>query len=271
MNRRTFMGSIAASAFAPSLIAGAAPNDRLWKDGKTWVYSITYDEGAADLFKYAVPLHRQYGIPGHIALVASQVGVPRNVPGSTYHGMMIVSKEQCQELAKEGWGFSCHSLTHASTNDDNAQSEVVEAKGVLEKALDMPITIFTVPGSNDAYPPALKVAASAGYKAIFTIYDKVNTFETDLMNLGRVPLHTEYPGPFFSVFDPYKRIHQAIDLHGWIVDYCHCPVPDKPLHPAKDCTSQELEARFEAVKRIGGDDVWLADPNEVIDWLLNNA
>ena len=114
----------------------------------------------------------------------------------------------------------------------------------------------------------MKYGPLAGYTSILTIYDRVNTRETPLYELGRVPLHTEYPPPFFSVFDPYKRIHQAIDLEGWIIDYCHCPMPDRPIHPAKDCTTQELEQRFEAVRRVGGEDVWIAEPNEVVDWLL---
>jgi hypothetical protein len=203
--------------------------------------------------------------------VSSQIGVPRNVPGSSYHGMMILSKAEIHGLVREGWGVSCHSLTHCGVTDENAQTEVVEAKRVLEEALELPITIFTVPGTNDGHPPARKVAAQAGYKAILTIYDRVNTQDSDRMSLGRVPLHTEYPGPFFSVFDPYKRIHQAIDWGGWIVDYCHCPMPDKPIHPAKDCTTQELEERFQKVKEIGGNDVWLAEPNEVVNWLLSHS
>lgn len=242
-----------------------------WKDGKRWVYSITYDEGPQELLNHAVPLHRKYGIPGHVALVSSQIGVLRNVPGSSYHGMMILDKEEIAGLAKEGWGFSCHSMTHCGVTDENAQVEVVEAKKVLEDAIDQPITIFTVPGTNDGHPPAMKVAAQAGYNAILTIYDRVNVQNADLMGLGRVPLHTQYPAPFFSEFDPYKRIHQAIELGGWIVDYCHCPMPGKPIHPAKDCTTEELEQRFQKVKEIGGGDVWLADPNDVVDWIVNKS
>ncbi|MDZ4857369.1 MAG: polysaccharide deacetylase family protein [Candidatus Hydrogenedentes bacterium] len=268
MDRRNFLGLTAATLASPLLLRASSGKPRTWKDGKKWVYSITYDEGPQDLLKYTAPLHRKYGIPGHVALVSSQIGVPRNVPGSSYHGMMILNKEEIHGLVKEGWGMSCHSLTHCGVTDENAQSEVVEARAVLENAIDQPITIFTVPGTNDGHPPALKVAAGAGYKAILTIYDRVNTPGGDMMSLGRVPLHTEYPGPFFSVFDPYKRIHQAMDMGGWIVDYCHCPMPDKPIHPAKDCTTQELEQRFDTVKRIGGDEVWLAEPNEVVEWLM---
>lgn len=239
-----------------------------WKNGKRWVYSITYDEGCEKLLEHALPIHRKYGVPGHVALVASQIGVPRNVPGSSYHGMMILSKAQIHDLMAEGWGVSCHSMTHCGVTFENAQTEVVEARRVLEEALGVEVPMFCVPGDNTGHPPALALAREAGYTSILTIYDRVNTPETDLLSLGRCPLHTEYPAPFFSVFDPYKRLHQAIDLGGWIVDYCHCPMPDVPIHPAKDCTAQELEARFEAVRRVGDEDVWVAEPNEVVSWLL---
>lgn len=240
----------------------------MWKDGKKWVYSITYDEGCELLLEHALPVHRKYGVPGHLALVASQIGVPRDVPGSSYHEMMILSKAQIHGLAAEGWGVSCHSMTHAFFTPDIARREVIESRKVLEDALDMPVTMFTVPGDNTNYPLTLENAAEAGYDSILTIYDFVNVPETDLLRLGRCPLHTEYPAPFYSVFDPYKRIHQAIDLGGWIIDYCHCPMPGKPIHPAKDCTVAELEERFATVCRVGGDDVWLAEPNEVVAYLL---
>jgi peptidoglycan/xylan/chitin deacetylase (PgdA/CDA1 family) len=239
-----------------------------WKDGKRWVYSITYDEGCQGLLEHAVPLHRRYGIPGHVALVASQVGVPRNCPGSSYDGMMILSREELDMLAQEGWGVSCHGLTHAGIVASNARSEVVEARRVLEGTLQRPVPLFCVPNSNDGYPATRAVAAEAGYTAIMTITDMVNPPGQDLLNLGRVPLHTEYPPPFFSKFDPYKRLHQAIDLGGWIIDYCHCPTPDQAIHPWKDCTTAELEQRFATVRRVGGDDVWLAEPNEVVEHLL---
>jgi hypothetical protein len=243
----------------------------MWKDGKRWVYSITYDEGCQKLFDDAVPLHRQYGIPGHVALVASQVGVPRNCPGSSYDGMMILSREELAMLAGEGWGVSCHGMTHAGINSDNARYEVVQARGVLEETLQRPVPLFCVPNDNSSYPAARAVAADAGYTAIMTITDMVNLAEQDLLNLGRVPLHTEYPPPFYSKFDPYKRLHQAADLGGWVIDYCHCPTPGRAIHPWKDCTAEELEERFATVRRIGGDEVWLAEPGEVVEYLQDTV
>ena len=239
-----------------------------WKDGKQWVYSITYDEGCAPLNEHALPVHREFGIPGHVALVATQIGVLRDVPGSSYNGIMILSKEQIQQLCIEGWGVSCHSMTHAGIGPENAEFEVVESRKVLEEALEMPVTMFCVPGNNDSYPASLAVAEQAGYQSILTIYDDINTIDTDLLRLCRVPLHTEYPPPFYSAYDPYKRLHQAIDNNGWVIDYCHCPMPGKPIHPWKDCTLEQLHQRFETVCRIGGGEVWLAEPNEVVQFLL---
>lgn len=261
-----------------------------WEDGKRWVYSITYDEGCAALMEHAVPLHRRYGIPGHVALVASQVGVPRNCPGSSYDGMMILSREEIDGLCAEGWGVSCHGMTHAAITPDNARFEVAEARRVLEETLQRPVRLFCVPGNNNSYPAALGAASDAGYTAIMTLTDMVNlpasmgrvhpsgrtpaappadTPGPALLNLGRVPLHSEYPPPFYSRFDPYKRLHQAIELGGWIIDYCHCPLPGKAVHPWKDCTLEQLEERFAAVRSVCGEGVWLAEPNEVVEYILN--
>lgn len=40
----------------------------VWKNGKRWAYSITYDEGCEALLEHALPLHRGDGIPGYTAL-----------------------------------------------------------------------------------------------------------------------------------------------------------------------------------------------------------
>jgi peptidoglycan/xylan/chitin deacetylase (PgdA/CDA1 family) len=190
------------------------------------------------------------------------------VPGSSYDGMMILSRDEIHMLCGEGWGVSCHSLTHAGITPENAEEEVVASRRVLEEALGLPVTMFCVPGSNEGYPASLAVAARAGYRAILTIYDDVNTPETDLFRLCRCPVHTECPPPFYSAFDPYKRLHQARDCGGWVIDYCHCPMPGRPIHPWKDCTSEQLRERFATVRRVGGEEVWLAEPNAVVDHIL---
>ena len=242
-----------------------------WKNGKKWVYSITYDEGCELLLKHALPIHRKYGIPGHVALVASQVGVKRNVPGSSYDGMMILSRDRLKMLSREGWGISCHGMNHVYISEKNVEEELFLSRLTLEKATGFPVKMFCLPGDNSHFKIVHDRGKEAGYAANLTIYDRINRIDCDLMALGRVPLHTEYPPPFYSEFDPYKRIHQAIDEGGWIIDYCHCPMPGKPIHQAKDCTTEQLEERFATVRRVGGNDVWPAEPNEVVGYLLDKS
>ena len=47
-----------------------------WKHGKRWVYSITCDEGCADLLKFASTLHRRYAISRHMAMLPGDAAKP---------------------------------------------------------------------------------------------------------------------------------------------------------------------------------------------------
>jgi len=57
-----------------------------WKYGKRWVYSITYDEALADLHRFAIPMHEEYAIPGHVELLVGQMGEIRQADNSSYNG-----------------------------------------------------------------------------------------------------------------------------------------------------------------------------------------
>jgi hypothetical protein len=270
MDRRQWLALTGTTALGATLAKPSTAATGGWKNGKKWVYSITYDEAVVDLYKYAIPIHREYGFPGHLAIVSDQIGKIRDLPGSSYHGFQVMGKEHVDELCAEGWGVSCHSLSHCGVTKENGDQEVVEGMRLCRETLERPITLFTVPGDNNGHAPSIKFAEKAGVTAIMTIYDRINTKDTDLLWLGRMPMHTQFPKPFYTDFDPYKGLYLAMKEGGWVIDYNHCPMPDKPVHPAKDMTSQQLRARFDAVKEIGGDEVWIADPNEVVDFLLKD-
>ena len=143
----------------------------MWKNGKRWVYSISYDEGCRLLLEHALPLHRKYGIPGHLALVASQIGVPRNVPGSSYDGMMILSATEIASLRGEGWGVSCHGMTHGTITETNYRYELLESRELMERTLGVPVPMFCLPGDNSHWEVVRKHARESGYTSILTIYD----------------------------------------------------------------------------------------------------
>ena len=71
-----------------------------WKHGKRWVYSITYDEALADLHRFAVPIHEEYGMPGHVEVVVGQLGEIRRVGQSSYNGSVSYTHLRAHETLR---------------------------------------------------------------------------------------------------------------------------------------------------------------------------
>ena len=245
-----------------------------WKGGRTFAYSITYDEGFEDLLAHAVPVHRKYAIPGHLVMVAGQLGQVRRVPSSTYDGIYRhLSGPQLRELMQEGWSVGDHSLTHGDLNGD-PYGEVVTSKRILEEAIGQPVSLFHLPGADFSYAPAARHIDQMGFLAVFFCDDRVNDPDPDLMGLGRClvygregqPWHTLYD-PFPRVYDPYHRLHEARACGGWLVDVTHLVAPDPPA-PWKDATPALLDARFDCLRRVGAGDEWAAEPEEIVDYIL---
>lgn len=245
-----------------------------WKGGRDFAYSITYDEGFVDLLTYAAPIHRQYHIPGHLVMVAGQLGQVRNVPSSTYDGAYRhLSGSQLRELISEGWSVGNHSLTHGDLNNDT-YNEVVTSKRLLEEAIGQPVNLFHLPGADFSYAPAARHIDACGFLAVFFTDDRVNDAAPDLFGLARAlvyvregqPDYTLYD-PFPRVYDPYHRLHEARACGGWLVDMTHLVTPDPPA-PWKDTTPELLNARFDCLRRVGAGTEWAAEPEEVVDYIL---
>jgi len=238
-----------------------------WKFGKRFVYSVTYDEGLEALLGETLQVHERFGIPGHVSMVSAQVGKVRTVKGSTFEGMMHLSARQIHDLRALGWGVSCHSMNHLAITPESAHEEVVLARKVLEDALGIPITMFIVPGNNYSYPASRAVAEEAGYLSILTIWDALNDQDTDLLRLHRTPLIEQGFDPFESAYDPYCRLHEALETGGWICEYTH--IARTPVVSAqKEVRVETLVRRFEKVEEVGGDKVWKATPDDVVDYIL---
>ena len=237
-----------------------------WKYGKQWVYSVTYDEALAALFDHTVPLHEELGIPGHVEVVVGQMGQIRQIGASSYNGYRHMNAGELRQLLSLGWGVGNHSWSHGDVSADLDQ-EIRIAKDVLEEAIGAPVVVYCSPGDNHNMPPAIETARSCGYLCALSITDDINRPDADLWWLNRVTnLHAHY-GPFHSAFDSYYRIHRAQEHRGWIIDYCHCPAPKIP-HECKDVYIHEHRERLETVLSEGGEHVWCAVVDEVVDYML---
>lgn len=239
-----------------------------WKHGKRWVYSITYDEGLVDLHRFAVPMHEEYRIPGHVEVVVGQLGQVRELGQSSYNGFRHMNAGELQDLLARGWGVGNHSWSHEVISPQMVDRELRQAREVLEEAIQAPVLLYCSPGNNENMSDhVLAACRQLGYLGAMSITDALNRPGEELFWLNRTPLHDQYYEPFFSEFDPFRNIRHAQEKGGWIIDYCHCPL-EAPVHRNKDCSQAQLRQRFETVLREGGQEVWCAVPEEVVDYHL---
>jgi hypothetical protein len=109
-----------------------------------------------------------------VAVVAGQVGVPRNVPGSSFDGWLTLGRDDLLSLRREGWGVSCHSLTHPEViTEAAARREIVDSRRRLEEILGFPVPVFCVNYDMGNYPISLNTLRG-GLRRDLTIYDFVN-------------------------------------------------------------------------------------------------
>jgi len=268
------MTTSASPSVRPSTVANpsaaALPTVAPWPNDYRWVYSITFDEGMRELHKFAVPILAEFGVPGHLEVVAGHIGVVRNLGASSYNGFFHMGFDELREMMARGWGVGCHTWTHELITSETVELEIGESKRVIDKGLGEPITIYCSAGDNENMSSfVLDACRRHGYLAAMSITDALNPPGSaaidDLLWVNRTFLHTQGYGPFFSAFDPYRNLLYADRTQGWVIDYCHCPL-EVAVHPNKDCSAAELRRRMEAVCEYGGDRVWLAKVEDVTDY-----
>lgn len=239
-----------------------------WKYGKQWVYSITYDEALADLHRFAVPMHEEYGIPGHVEVVVGQMGEIRNIGNSSFNGYRHMNGAELRDLLARGWGVGNHSWSHEVITPEMVDREIGQAKEVLEEALGEPIIFYCSPGDNtNMSDHVLEACRRHNYLGAMSLTDALNLPGDELFWINRTALHDHYYPPFYSAYDPYRNIRQAQTMQGWIIDYCHCPL-ETAVHPNKDCSEAQLRQRLETILSEGGDAVWCAVPEEALSYHL---
>ena len=239
-----------------------------WKYGKRWVYSITYDEALADLHRFAIPMHEEYRIPGHVEVVVGQMGEIRNIGNSSFNGYRHMNAGELRDLLARGWGVGNHSWSHEIITPETADREIGHAKQVLEAALGDTVILYCSPGDNtNMADHVLDACHRFGYLGAMSLTDALNLPGDELFWINRTALHDHYYPPFYSAYDPYRNIRQAQVVQGWLIDYCHCPL-ETAVHPNKDCSEAQLRQRIETVLLEGGDAVWCAVPEEALSYHL---
>jgi peptidoglycan/xylan/chitin deacetylase (PgdA/CDA1 family) len=120
---------------------------------------ITFDDGNASDVEHALPALRERGLRGTFFVVAGRLGEPE-----------FLSADDVRELAAAGMQVGCHGMRHRPWRGLDEQAlgeELVQAKAVLEKLVERPVTEAACPfGSYDRH--VLKTLRRAGYGHVFT-------------------------------------------------------------------------------------------------------
>ena len=162
-----------------------------WKYDKDWVYSITYDEALADLSRFVIPIHEELGIPGHVEVVAGQIGEVRDCGASSFNGMRHMNAEELRALVEAGWGVGCHSWSHGMVMED-PDLELRRARETIEQAVGRPVTVYCSPGSNENLTPdVLAKLPECAYLAGMSITDDINRPAGLCFGAPSAPTHSD--------------------------------------------------------------------------------
>jgi peptidoglycan/xylan/chitin deacetylase (PgdA/CDA1 family) len=135
--------------------------------------SVTFDDGYADLYEYALPVLLRYGIPATVFVVSATLTDDVRVdwiddPTSTPPDTLTV--DEIIEMQDSGVEFGSHGHTHGDLtelSDDECERDLRTSKQALEDLLGRPASLLAYPrGLHDAR--VRRAAGRAGFSLAFT-------------------------------------------------------------------------------------------------------
>ena len=133
--------------------------------------ALTFDDGYANFYQYAVPELARHGFPSTVFLISDMIGgraewlEPEGLAAAD-----LMDEKMIAELKREGVSFASHGRTHRRLSR-LAPAEIVEevagSKIALERLLGQSVDHFCYP-YGDYNATAVEAAREAGYIAALT-------------------------------------------------------------------------------------------------------
>lgn len=242
-----------------------------WPGDAPFAYSMTYDEGTVDALANALPVHEEFEFPGHVDVVAGQLGQQRRAFGSSLNAYMHMSVEELKFLLERGWGVGNHSWSHyvyPTQPGLNLWREVIWSKYRLEDMLEYPVRIFTIPNDKHNYEPVIELVKEH-YLACAYIDGSPNREGFDLYKIGNFMVAS---GKIRGGYDwKDELLTEKLELGflegSWLYETSHLVMWNVP-QAHKCLTPEDLTRRFEKLREVSGGKMWAAKPDDVIDYVL---
>ena len=158
---------------------------------------ITFDDGYQDNYVNAFPVMKEFGFKGTIFCVANEIGQKG-----------YLRKEEIKEMAKAGFEFGSHTLSHRDLPNLRRQDKVREinsSKSFLSNELQLNINFFCYPrGLYDR--DSVTLVQEAGYLGACSNQPGTNNGKSNpfLLKRTEIALHD-------SLFDFQKKLAGAYD------------------------------------------------------------
>jgi peptidoglycan/xylan/chitin deacetylase (PgdA/CDA1 family) len=173
---------------------------------------ITFDDGEKNIYDYAFPLLKKYGLPALVFLIAGYIGRNNDWDISlTGHRLKHLTWDEIREMQKGGVRFGSHGMSHRNLtrlHSVELEQEILGSKAVLEKEIG-PVDAISYP-FNRINPEVLDKVRKAGYKygfggdgSIELLIKKEAIYITDTLTTMKIKVY-EKPKLAYA----YERIKQ---------------------------------------------------------------
>lgn len=147
---------------------------------------LTFDDGYADLARFAFPPLAEMGFRATVFLVTQQLNGGSAPRGAATFGRPLLDADAIRSWSERGIDFGAHTRTHpdlATLDPEQVEHEIVGSQEDLQSILGKPVTAFAYPygRSSDA---AARIVASR-FRLAFTVREGLNRRTCDPYGIRR--------------------------------------------------------------------------------------
>ena len=153
---------------------------------------LTFDDGYRDFYFSAAPLLRHFDLPATLFLTTAWCGGAELPPGHDQwqpHGPLL-NWQQAADLAREGFQFGSHSITHPGLTElqhEQANHEIRGSRAEMEERLGQKVEYFAYPYGR--WNHAVRDLVRLHYRAACSTGAGVVQPDCDPLALPRVDAH----------------------------------------------------------------------------------